>query len=224
MAKNTAKWHKNNPGRTAQRTADYKALKKAAGKEITDIEKRQIAALQLRRCYYCGIPLAKVAVDADHRIPLSRKGKNNKENMVLACRTCNRDKRSKTDVEFFDWRRRHGLPIFNRDQFLADRKSESDRKRLEFEKQQEERKPQIPDGIEMLLPIGKIGISNNCAAILNSNGIRTLGELIQRTEAELLRMKLLGRKGLNEIKLKLEQQTVVPRHLELGCRLIRTEE
>lgn len=76
----------------------------------------------------------------------------------------------------------------------------------------------------MLLSIAKIGIGPNCASILNSNGIRTLDELIQHTEAELLRMNGLGRKNLNEIKLKLEQQTCSPHRLELGTKLLRTKQ
>jgi len=53
--------------------------------------------------------------------------------------------------------------------------------------------------------------SANC---LQSADLRYVGELVQKTEAELLRTKNFGRKSLNEIK-----ETLHNMGLELGMRL-----
>ncbi|HEY8807173.1 MAG TPA: HNH endonuclease, partial [Candidatus Limnocylindria bacterium] len=42
-------------------------------------------------------------IEADHRAPLSRGGRNTIENILPACRSCNRRKRTKTEDEFRTW-------------------------------------------------------------------------------------------------------------------------
>ena len=51
--------------------------------------------------------------------------------------------------------------------------------------------------------------SYNC---LKNANIRTIGELVQKTEAEMLKTKNFGRKSLNEIKEILAQHGALPRH------------
>ena len=56
-------------------------------------------------CVYCfqSIPFG---IDTlDHRVPLSRGGLNNYENLVVACKYCNSSKGNRTWKEYF-WRRK----------------------------------------------------------------------------------------------------------------------
>lgn len=43
-------------------------------------------------CQYCGRSATEVIIEIDHKLPLSKGGKNNLENLVTACRECNRGK------------------------------------------------------------------------------------------------------------------------------------
>lgn len=63
-------------------------------------------------CFYCGCVLdlrrrvrgtspSNNAVEIDHVLPLSKGGKHTKDNAVLACRVCNREKAVKTLEEYF---------------------------------------------------------------------------------------------------------------------------
>jgi 5-methylcytosine-specific restriction endonuclease McrA len=56
-------------------------------------------------CYYCGKELKEIngKKTIDHRIPLSRGGSNEIENMVVACEHCNYSKSDKTDLEYFKY-------------------------------------------------------------------------------------------------------------------------
>jgi 5-methylcytosine-specific restriction endonuclease McrA len=42
--------------------------------------------------------------ELDHKIPVVRGGADVMENLVLACISCNRHKRTMTDAEFMEWR------------------------------------------------------------------------------------------------------------------------
>jgi 5-methylcytosine-specific restriction endonuclease McrA len=76
----------------------------AAGKIIT--APLTVAVLMGRfalhgwRCYYCNRQLTSNSIEADHRIPVSRGGKNCGANIVPACRACNVRKGSMTELEF----------------------------------------------------------------------------------------------------------------------------
>lgn len=50
-------------------------------------------------CYYCSNKLDPDAVTMDHVVPLSRGGKSNKGNIVVACKPCNTKKRDFTAAE-----------------------------------------------------------------------------------------------------------------------------
>jgi DNA-directed RNA polymerase subunit alpha len=74
--------------------------------------------------------------------------------------------------------------------------------------------PAVSINENLLRPIEELNLSvrsNNC---LQSADLRYVGELVQKTEAELLRTKNFGRKSLNEIK-----ETLHNMGLELGMRL-----
>ncbi len=53
-------------------------------------------------CTYCGKVGGKL--EADHVIPFSRDGDDSLENLVTACRKCNRQKKDKTLLEFILWK------------------------------------------------------------------------------------------------------------------------
>jgi len=66
----------------------------------------------------------------------------------------------------------------------------------------------------LLRPIEELNLSVRSANCLQSADLRYVGELVQKTEADLLRTKNFGRKSLNEIK-----ETLHGMGLELGMRL-----
>lgn len=55
--------------------------------------------LQSHRCFYCLASLLS-GYEVDHMTPLSRGGSNGAENIVCACRACNRKKHKQTAAEF----------------------------------------------------------------------------------------------------------------------------
>ena len=74
----------------------------AAGGEIIKVEDwLALLAEHDGRCAYCGV--RPDLIEADHRIPLSRGGKNTIANILPACRRCNRSKWTKTEVEYRLW-------------------------------------------------------------------------------------------------------------------------
>ncbi len=67
---------------------------------------------------------------------------------------------------------------------------------------------------ELSTSVNEIELTVRAANCLNNANITTVGELIQKTEAEMLKYRNFGRKSLNEIKEKLAE-----RGLELGMPL-----
>jgi 5-methylcytosine-specific restriction endonuclease McrA len=62
-------------------------------------------------CAYCG---SRILIEIDHRTPLTRGGSNLIDNILPACRRCNRRKRTMTEEEFRDFlqrERRQGLEL-----------------------------------------------------------------------------------------------------------------
>ncbi|UQN10384.1 HNH endonuclease domain-containing protein [Deinococcus sp. QL22] len=58
---------------------------------------------QQGRCYYCGLSFDVFYngyYDLEHKIPLSRGGTNEHDNLVLSCRPCNFDKKNRTPDEW----------------------------------------------------------------------------------------------------------------------------
>ena len=75
--------------------------------------------------------------------------------------------------------------------------------------------PQIPTIDPILLrPVDDLELTVRSANCLKVENIYYIGDLIQRTEAELLRTPNLGRKSLNEIK-----EVLAARDLSLGMKL-----
>lgn len=70
--------------------------------EVTGHELKQILIGQKFLCIYCDCELKKLTTPwhADHHIPISRGGCNDKSNIVIACQTCNLSKGNKMP---WDW-------------------------------------------------------------------------------------------------------------------------
>lgn len=51
-------------------------------------------------CHYCKVELTLKDSTVDHKIPRSRGGGNEDENLVLCCHTCNQDKDDRTVPEY----------------------------------------------------------------------------------------------------------------------------
>lgn len=75
------------------------------------IKKEKEKARQLRKtpwwkqklasgiCYYCENSFAKEDLTMDHKTPISRGGTTSKGNVVVACKTCNSNKKYYTPAE-----------------------------------------------------------------------------------------------------------------------------
>ena len=76
-------------------------------------------------------------------------------------------------------------------------------------------KPQAPKVDPMLLrPVDDLELTPRSSNCLKAQSIHYIGDLIQHTEADLLRTPNLGRKSLNEIK-----QVLAEHGLSLGMKL-----
>lgn len=97
------KWRTENPERQRQKAIEYAAkrralLKGAVGSFSADDFAAMIKA-QKGKCWWCNIHISGTP-EADHRIPLSRGGTNDRNNLVVSCGTCNRAKSNKMPWEF----------------------------------------------------------------------------------------------------------------------------
>lgn len=85
----------------------------------------------------------------------------------------------------------------------------------EKEETEEKAKPDVQPFNEFLLkPVNELELSVRSANCLKNANIRYIGELVQKTEAEMLKTKNFGRKSLNEIKEILSEMG-----LSLGMKL-----
>ena len=106
-------WRKKNPEKSHAyvRAATIKRRRAAGGKSFSAAEWLRLLAHHGKACAYCG---SKVLIEIDHRIPLIRGGSNTIENILPACRNCNRRKNQKTEEEFRELlqrERRQGLGL-----------------------------------------------------------------------------------------------------------------
>ena len=95
-----AAWRKANleKARAYVRVSNLK--RRAAIGSFTFDEWLELLARYDGKCGYCG---SSDHIEADHRTPLSRGGSNTVDNIIPACRRCNRGKRTKTEAEFRAW-------------------------------------------------------------------------------------------------------------------------
>jgi len=92
-------WRKANPDAAKSLKRNYKARKRNADGTHTAADIRAQYKAQKGNCYYCGEKVGG-AYHVDHVIPLSRGGSNGRENIVIACPTCNMSKHDKMPHEW----------------------------------------------------------------------------------------------------------------------------
>jgi len=87
-----------------------------------------------------------------------------------------------------------------------------DEQSTEYDQDQNEQE-RVPNE-KLYLPVTELELSVRSINCLQKSGIETIGELVQKDEAELLRTKNFGRKSLNEIK-----KILLDMGFSLGTRL-----
>lgn len=95
-------WGQSNRAKLREYDHRRRAREKV-GQGFTSADVLRLLDQQENRCFYCAASLA--GYEVDHRIPLSRGGTNSPDNIVVACRGCNRSKGAKTAEEFMAVRR-----------------------------------------------------------------------------------------------------------------------
>jgi 5-methylcytosine-specific restriction endonuclease McrA len=92
-------WRRRNPDKSHAyvRAATIKRRRAAGGQSFTAAEWLALLAHHGGACAYCG---SKLMIEIDHRTPLMRGGSNLIENILPACRRCNRRKGTMTEEEF----------------------------------------------------------------------------------------------------------------------------
>jgi len=98
-----AEWGKQNPGQVLANALLCRARKKAVaiGDHVAVAVFAEIVSTEPTMfCFYCERPLPKNERQVDHVTPLARGGAHQVENLVCACRKCNRAKGQK-EVEVF---------------------------------------------------------------------------------------------------------------------------
>jgi len=114
MALVSRKHHVANPSMTAERRSKYNKRKNEAEGNFTNTEIRLLRKKQNDCCAYCG-DFLNGSGELDHKIALLKGGTNYISNLAWTCRTCNKDKGSKSASEFYAWRKKMGLktnPLF----------------------------------------------------------------------------------------------------------------
>ena len=106
-------WRRRNPEKSHAyvNAATIKRRRAAGGQSFSAAEWLALLAHHGGACGYCG---SKVLIEIDHRTPLARGGSNLIENILPACRRCNRRKHLMTEDEFrafLQRERRQGLEL-----------------------------------------------------------------------------------------------------------------
>ena len=97
LKKYRKKYREKQPDKVKAWEGNRRALKSSAG-NLTDKEWHQILIDHNHVCFYCKEP--SLSLEQEHKIPLSRGGLHNSNNVVPACRSCNASKFTKTAEEF----------------------------------------------------------------------------------------------------------------------------
>jgi 5-methylcytosine-specific restriction endonuclease McrA len=97
--KDRRRWREQKERRTLQ---NFKARARRYGVRLYCTQSQWLELLRTFdfKCFYCKIALTKQTRTLDHKIPLSRGGSNEPENLVPCCRTCNSRKHDLTAEEF----------------------------------------------------------------------------------------------------------------------------
>lgn len=92
-------WRQRNPEKAHAyvRASKSKRRRAAGDQSFTSAQWLALLAFHGGRCAYCG---SDELIEIDHRVPLARGGSNLIENILPACRRCNRRKHLMTEDEF----------------------------------------------------------------------------------------------------------------------------
>lgn len=93
-------WVERNPERRRAISKSYKARRRTVEREgISGPELLAWTQAQKKKCYWCGVD-CRAKFEVDHYVPLSRGGKHEASNLVIACKPCNQNKSAKDPLEF----------------------------------------------------------------------------------------------------------------------------
>jgi len=101
-------YNRANPEVVRAKWQNYRARRAAAQGSFTAKQWLELVAQYHRRCAYCG---EQAILVVEHRVPLSRGGTNNINNILPACRPCNSRKHRLSDDEFRTRMRQHGRRV-----------------------------------------------------------------------------------------------------------------
>ena len=106
-------WRQRNPEKAHAYVRRSHSKRRDASKADSFTTAEWLALLEQHagRWAYCG---SNVQIEIDHRVPLIRGGSNTIENILPACRSCNRRKNRRTEEEFrelLERERRQGLEL-----------------------------------------------------------------------------------------------------------------
>lgn len=98
------RWKKRHPDKVKLMRQANKVMRSKIGKlsvqTIQMVYEDNIKKYGTLTCYLCERPIEFGQDHLEHKIPLSRNGTNNKENLDIACQKCNLSKGSKTEKEY----------------------------------------------------------------------------------------------------------------------------
>lgn len=82
-------------------------LDEDAYRKYAKLQKGRRLSFQGHACFYCKKGITRTSSTLDHLLPLSRGGKSEGENIVVACLECNQEKGEMTLEEYFIFRKLH---------------------------------------------------------------------------------------------------------------------
>lgn len=93
-------WRKRNAEKVKLYSKNYQSKRRSQEKQgVSSFELGKWIDLQQKVCHWCGTD-CKSSYHIDHYFPLSKGGKHEIENMVIACPKCNLEKNAKCPYEF----------------------------------------------------------------------------------------------------------------------------
>jgi len=92
-------YHKAHPEVARRSWFNRRAKLRGAGGSFSIADERRVFGLQKGCCWWCGEKLADT-YHRDHRVPLSRGGRNDASNVVLSCGPCNLSKAKRLPEEW----------------------------------------------------------------------------------------------------------------------------
>ena len=88
-------WHDRNPEKARLLIEETRLRRKAAHRDLTTEEWLAICDRFGGLCAYCDAPLTSDNMEIDHVVPIAKGGDHTGENVVPACKPCNRSKAAK---------------------------------------------------------------------------------------------------------------------------------